>query len=292
MPLPDFAALSWGFSSWIYASLELLEALRRLAHHRVKFVEIWCNGFHLDPRYPHPDVHEVKRTLITLQMQVSSLHAPFSHFDIQMPLAERNRYWLEQMKKTIEYAQVLGSSIVVAHPVYTARRLSPLAQADQQVEVVECTEAMWKDLLAFLSGKGIRLALENMHGKSAPHFSHPAELRELIQRLGDEHLGICFDPGHALGSNIPIGEALKAGGSAIITLHINDNLRGTMDLHMVPGRGMICWSEFFGGLDALGYRGVFLCEVAGRKDPDKQIEETRTALQQLLQKYLEMQTTT
>lgn len=272
-----------GMSSWVYESVNLLEALNKLAQHGIRAVEIWCNRVHLDPRYPHPEVTEVKRTLAALQMEVSSLHAPFSHFDIQIPVQERNQYWLEQVKKTIEYAQLLEANMVVVHPFYSARRLSPLAQADQQVEVVLCTEEMWKELLHFLEGKTIQLALENMHPKSAGCFFRMEELQDLIQRLGDDHLGICFDPGHALSTNIPIKEALKTGGESIITLHINDNLRGYMDLHMVPGTGMIPWSEFMEGLQTIGYRGVLLCEVAGRKDPDRTVEETRKALENLLQ---------
>ncbi|RMF86385.1 MAG: sugar phosphate isomerase/epimerase [Nitrospinota bacterium] len=282
MAVQESSTVPIGFSTWIYKELDLLEALNRLAQQGVRHVEIWGNNTHLDPRLPHPELQEVKGTLERLQVKASSFHAPFSHFDIEIPLEERNRYWVEQLKKSIEYAQVLDCETVVVHPVYTARRLSPLAQADLQVEVVECSEAMWKELLAFLDDKEITLAVENMRKQTADHFRHPAELRELIQRLGDEHLAICFDSGHALSSDVPIEEGIKAAGELLVTLHINDNLYGDMDLHLVPGRGMIPWAEFSRALRAIGYKGIYLCEVAGGKHPEQAIQETRAALQRLL----------
>lgn len=109
------------------------------------------------------------------------------------------------------------------------------------------------------NGLGVRICLENLI-----HFGNGIDgLNALIDRLGDEHFGICLDTGHL---NLADGDQrnfiLKAG-KRLHALHIADN-EGKRDQHMMPfGKGNVDFAEVVKTLREIEYEGEFNLEIPG-----------------------------
>ncbi len=112
---------------------------------------------------------------------------------------------------------------------------------------------------------GIGIALENdFEYRSEPYQRIYAasieELCTLCDAFSSEHIGICYDFGHAnltggfhrMNLNL-IGKRLKA-------VHVQDN-HGKRDEHLMPYFGTINWAEAITGLAECGYEGDLTYEV-------------------------------
>ena len=110
---------------------------------------------------------------------------------------------------------------------------------------------------------GVGLAIENMiDNKPLKRFAGSHEdLLELLELLGDDRLfGICWDTGHANENQNNQGEAIRAIGSHLHALHVNDN-HGLADDHTLPYLGNIDWAAVMGALKDIGYQDGFTYEI-------------------------------
>lgn len=88
------------------------------------------------------------------------------------------------------------------------------------------------------------------------------DLLELVEAVGDERLGICWDTGHAHLNGVDQPAALRQMGRHLKALHINDNL-ADRDAHLAPYMGSINWETLVQTLAAINYTGDFTYEVQG-----------------------------
>jgi sugar phosphate isomerase/epimerase len=99
-----------------------------------------------------------------------------------------------------------------------------------------------------------------------PHLlgGQPEDFSWVLDRLPVEGTGICLDTSHtSLGASL--FEVIERFGSRIVHVQASDN-RGVTDDHLPPGEGGIDWRRVLSSLNRIGYRGVFLLEVAGDGD--------------------------
>ena len=142
---------------------------------------------------------------------------------------------------------------------------------------------------------GVSIALENL----APVFpgpetisANPLSLRSLARRIASPAVGLCLDLGHA---NVIAGlrrtsltRMVEPVLDTVLLFHVHDNLgarwrRGDqrpdldplrLDLHLVPGRGTIDWTEINASLAA--HDAPLMLEVHPPRPAPREILETAT----------------
>lgn len=108
----------------------------------------------------------------------------------------------------------------------------------------------------------VGIAIENLHGSNRVHRfgAGPEDLLELVEQLGTQQFGVCWDTGHANLCGIDQGQALQMIGSRLKATHIADN-DGQTDQHVAPFFGKIDWKSVVQALKQIGYEGDFAFEI-------------------------------
>ena len=87
----------------------------------------------------------------------------------------------------------------------------------------------------------------------------------ILDGINTAEVGGCLDTGHAfLGGDIHSLVHKLSGHLRVIHAHDNG---GTDDNHWAPGDGKIDWEQFLRDLIEVRFRGAFVLEMAGHKDP-------------------------
>ncbi len=194
-------------------------------------------------------------------VKINSFHLPFatSEFFNFQPSALRDDLredTLENTKRLIDIFRKTGMKTVVIHG---SMRVVP----EELSARVEAFIDYLKKLCDFCAPLGIKVAVEDLMpgwiGSTAEEMLH------IMESVGRENLGICYDSNHFLGSD---NEGfVRAVGKYILTTHISD-YDGEWERHWFPGRGVIDWKRITRALDDVGYDGPILFEVGfGGKEP-------------------------
>lgn len=103
------------------------------------------------------------------------------------------------------------------------------------------------------------LALENLPWANS---DRAKPLADLVDALGGENVGVCWDTGHAHFNKLPPSE-MKVLENRLVTLHIHDN-NGTYDDHQIPyyGYGTYDWVGFMKTLREMDYKGDFVLFIS------------------------------
>jgi sugar phosphate isomerase/epimerase len=253
----------YGVSTWLYANRPLEEALRGIAGAGFRWVEIWADGFHLDPRLG-VDLSEVSRLVDTLGLRVHSVHTPFSGLNLGHPRLGDRAVWHELIGQSIRDAGRLGAEVAVVHPSGHRAALEP-GEQEASLEAV-------RDLVAYLveigEGEGVRVALENM--LDSGYWKIGLTLAQLAELFPDPRVGFCLDTGHAAVNGVDPATEVRATGGRLISIHAANN-DGASDLHDPPNEGVVSWPLVEAALRRQGYPGRLVLEVAGHSDPDGMI---------------------
>ena len=191
-------------------------------------------------------------------------HATFpTNIDGESFLTDKS---LEQLKKEIEAAAILGSPYIVIHPIN-------FANGDfRREEEIKANLNSFTRLEPFLREFDVKLGIENMwvydmlRLRYAPTSCSTAEdmiyyIDTLNDTLNSDRFVACLDTGHVFMHDLsPANSARKLGGRLKI-MHVQDNF-GTHDSHKAPGQGAIDWKDYAASLKEIGYDGVFNMELA------------------------------
>ena len=232
------------------------DLFRLVRDYGIEAVEMWG----MDPQIDVSDPGEVARVARWLEkagVRCASLHAPF-WIDIYKPsfewlsLAHPNEriraISVERALCAIDAAVALGADIVVVHGIGEFSKDS-LDAAERRFR-----ESMDK-LVPKAEAAGVRLAIENI---ITPH-SRVRFVRRFVERLGNRHVGICVDVGHAFIDDDP-KRALDAAMPYLFEVHIADN-KGSEDDHLIPGEGRIDWDPVWSRLKSCSSLEVATFEV-------------------------------
>ncbi len=154
--------------------------------------------------------------------------------------------------ETLEAAKVLGLKRAVIHPKHLEDREDDFdanlkANIEKIAPIAEKAEKL-----------GIRLLVENM-----PNYYTDGRMRfgclpEHIIPVADYFgCGICWDTGHANISGVDQRAGINAVGKRLGGLHLNDNVAGHIDAHLIPFFGTSDWEGVMKGLGDIGYDGTF-----------------------------------
>jgi sugar phosphate isomerase/epimerase len=255
-----------GISTWVYFWRPLEDVLLKIADAGYSNVEIWADRAHLDPRIS-PNIPALKALLNSLHLKVHSLHVPFSDVNIaSLDEGEREKS-LDLIKKSMESCSEIEGEIVIVHPCSTE-----ISGNDQNyLKAKNKTEDSLGTLATLAEKLGIRLAVENLPNIGGWSFgTEVSELRNLISKINNPHLGLCLDTGHAFvgKGNVDLSRDVFECGKNLIALHIQDT-DGKKDRHWLPGQGIINWAQFMKDLISIDYQGALTLEISGSPELTK-----------------------
>ena len=216
-------------------------------------------------------------------LQIETFHLP--HVDpVKDDIAtlyEVDREKVESnMKRIIDQAVILGSSIGILHP--TTRK-----DHNTNVEGIDRLLGQAGKTLDALLRHGeqynFKIAIENMLPYTGERLGCKVEhLEKILSRYDHPNLGFCFDTGHALVSaGEKAMELFRFMKDRVIAFHLDDNA-GDRDSHLAPGHGRFFWKEFFAELREMNFQNTICVEAPPfAYGPDYSIEAWKTLHEEL-----------
>lgn len=201
------------------------------------------------------------------QVRIGQTHAAF-HLDWKLlPLDDSmtESPIFASVVRSIEISAILGSSIVVIHPIH---HMVYEGHAD---EIREINFRYFRSLIPYCKEYGVRLAIENMFQKDAKRkfivpdvCSDVEEHIRYIDELDSEYITGCLDVGHVglIYGQEAQNSIRRLGADRLSALHICDN-DYISDQHQICGFGKIDWKEIMRALRDIGYKGNFTYEADG-----------------------------
>jgi len=210
--------------------VEDFPARRRIADENNLGIEIFCmTQFDvLENRLPE--------TLKTTQKCLQGfkgpiyLHAPYQDIFPATRDPQARELAFRRHISNVQVAQYVGAKAVIVHPYY----LASLARNPKYRDFWIATQIdFWMAIMERTEDKEIRFFFENTYEEDV-HI-----LNELVDALGREHAGICYDIGHALcfQRRDPL-ELGRLFGKHIDHVHLHSN-DGLIDQHWPPDVGKL-----------------------------------------------------
>jgi len=176
--------------------------------------------------------------------------------DARILAATQNR-----VNQSLDLAEAVGAACVVFHLGFDWLSLDPGYAASW----AQREGAFWRSVM---EGRSLPLVLENTREP------RPQVVEAVVQAIGVDSTGICFDAGHAYLRSLPLGpqaahlqgatplEWINYLGKRIGYLHLSDNDR-SYDQHLPLGRGTVGWPALLAALAGAGVRAPAVMEVEG-----------------------------
>lgn len=246
-----------------YVDLTPRDALIRLARLGWKDVEISAEHGEMATR--GDDWKEQLEYLRDLceknSITIWQMHAPLE-LDVADLNPKSREKDIETAVKWINYAHELNIPYLVIHP-----------GGNQGTKIEEEELVIYKlnldsfRYLGMIAGEfGVKLCIENMQERENRDPRRLGafiyDLNELIDEVGMESLGICFDTSHANVTGLDMCHAIAECGKRLLATHISDN-DGSGDQHKMPFGGSIDWHKVASGLVDIGYDKAFNLEIPG-----------------------------
>jgi len=164
-----------------------------------------------------------------------SFHAPFMDLSPGAVDSKARTVTMERFQHILDIAEILEPKAVVFHSGYEKWKYA--LNTDLWIEKSLRT---WQPLNKRAEEMGVKIAIENIFEDD------PASLRLLMEAMGRQNFGVCFDTGHCnLFSRVDLGGWMEDLNPYILELHIHDNT-GTSDQHLPVGEGSFDFARFFG----------------------------------------------
>ncbi|GEM_PF-273780 len=192
--------------------------------------------------------HGVRATVIHLGNPRLRSGDPEGAPTLLHPEASARRRWMDLIGAAFEIAERIGAT-------HAAVASGPAQASDSPA-------ALWARLTETLKAalelrpEGVGLLIEH----EPEHFIRTAaDLAELGERLAGK-VEINLDVGHLQVVGDPIGPTVRALGSRIRNVHLED-IRDRVHRHLLPGEGDIDFQEVAEALSAIGYEGYLTADL-------------------------------
>lgn len=209
------------------------------------------------------DVGPIVELAEGLNIEITTLHLPFSGLDISNPDESARREACDVLIKYVEQMGKHGLKMGVFHPNSYAN-----ASTEDELNVRNAfAVSSIKQIVDVAAREGVVLALENMPGRSdrLRNGRTTSELMEILDKVDSDHIGVCIDTLHAHMNHFPPHEEIAVAGSRLIALHASDSIDHGHN-HLVPGLGELDWRKIAQALERVDYKGVFTMEVYGPRE--------------------------
>lgn len=166
---------------------------------------------------------------------------------------------LEKLKRSIEFAGLLGAEVICVHPI--------TFENDVRRETEENIK-LYRTLAPYARDAGVKIGVENMFWVDErsdyyrPGACGTAErMIDIYDRLDRDVFTCLLDIGHCgLGGEKPDEFIRKLGKDRLGALHVHDNDNKT-DQHTIPFSRNIDWNAVTKALHDIGYAGNFTFEA-------------------------------
>lgn len=202
-------------------------------------------------------VSRIARRAEQLGIRFSQSHNPIYNFC--HPEKVDRFYWAEEMtRRSILCAGMLHVNWIVVHAGTSFQN----GKIDEK-ETIQKNLDYYGKMTEFAVQSGCQgIAVENM--ASSPDHSQLCEstqgLIDLVDRFHSEHVGICWDFGHAHLTREDQVESLRSIGKRLKATHVADN-SGKKDDHTLPMLGTVPWERIMPMLRQIDYQGDFTYEI-------------------------------
>jgi sugar phosphate isomerase/epimerase len=166
-----------------------------------------------------------------------TFHAPFMDLSPGAVDSKVREVTMYRFSQVLDLAEILKPRAIVFHSGYEKWKYA--LKTDLWLENSLLT---WRTLLEKAVDMGLKMAIENIFE------DEPGNLRILMEEMGSEHFGICFDTGHFnIFSRIPLGDWMRQLKPYIVELHLHDNHKSS-DEHIAIGDGTFDFTSLFSAL--------------------------------------------
>jgi sugar phosphate isomerase/epimerase len=166
-----------------------------------------------------------------------SIHAPFMDLSPGAVDPKVRAVTMERFLLVFDIAELLEPISIVFHSGYEKWKYA--LNVDLWLKKSLKT---WNVLARKGAERNIKIVIENVFE------DEPGNLRLLMEEIGSDHFGICFDTGHCnLFSTVPLEEWLGQLKPYILELHLHDN-NGGADDHKAIGDGTFNFDLLFSSL--------------------------------------------
>ena len=201
------------------------------------------------------------------------MHAPLE-LNVSDADHEKREQDINTAIKWVEYANELGLPHLVIHPGGRQRSDSE----DDKKLIWDMNIDAFGRLAEAASEMGVKFCIENMQERIGQDRwrlgARISDLNELIDAVGSDALGICFDSSHANVTKLDMSQALHECGGRLLATHMSDN-DGSGDQHKMPFGGNIDWKSVASALKDIGYNQLFNLEIPGENRVPMPVRDAR-----------------
>ncbi|MGB9597677.1 MAG: sugar phosphate isomerase/epimerase family protein, partial [Candidatus Poribacteria bacterium] len=195
------------------------------------------------------------------------IHSPLS-LDVADQDPQTRKRDIETAVKWLHYSSVLNIPYLVIHPGG-----SKGAKTDEEEQLIfDLNFSAFSYLVKIAQELNVKICIENMQereNKDPKRFgAFIYDINELIENIGSDFLGICFDTSHANVTGLDMYNAINECGNRLMATHISDN-DGSSDQHKTLFGGNINWSMVIKGMKDINYSNAFNLEIPGENRTPK-----------------------
>jgi sugar phosphate isomerase/epimerase len=165
---------------------------------------------------------------------------------------------MDLFRRCIQGARILGVPWIAAHPS------TGVSGGKRAADTHDRNITFFREMADYAAPLEVGIAIENMWGKTPEGLSRYAigaeELLRLIEDIGRENVGACWDVEHGSVEKQDQGAAIRLLGSRLKALHISDE-SGPDNIHILPYLGFVQWEEVLEALAVIDYQGAFAFEI-------------------------------
>lgn len=191
-----------------------------------------------------------------------TIHAPFMDLSPGAVDSKVRAVTMERFFHVMNIAEDLKVRAVVFHSGYEKWKYA--LNIDLWLEKSLLT---WRSLVKKAEEISVKIAIENIFEDD------PQNLRLLMEKMGNDSFGVCFDSGHFnLFSKVSLEDWLGHLKPYIIELHLHDNNK-TSDQHLPVGEGTFDFGKLFSAMK--GKDLIYTLEAHNPEDAKKSIEQLK-----------------
>lgn len=175
-------------SSRLLGPLKIGEGLELVREIGYEGVEVWYESLvNMDQR----QVEDLRGSELEL-----TIHAASRDLNLTSTNTAARETAFNETLKSIDYASTVGARKLVVHP----GRLS--SSKDEPGGYFERQVACLREIAMYAADKGCRAVVENMEDTPYEIVVSPADVKNLVEEIGYDRMGVCLDFAHAATSNM------------------------------------------------------------------------------------------
>lgn len=204
------------------------------------------------------ELEKIKITAQELGVEFSQSHLPYLPGNKPYPAgSEEEAFFAEITRRSLIASSMLGVKAAVVHPL-----TEQVVEEFSEEANMQLNHRFYDPIVEEAVKLNVNIAFENMVDKdNKRRFGSIAEeLITLVDSFKTQHVGVCWDIGHANRMYKSQVRPIRLIGDRLIALHVDDN-HGTTDEHLLPFLGNIDWETIMPLLTEIGYKGDFVYEI-------------------------------